>query len=268
MSKYTTEVRYVCEHYAGFDASQEYPAVAEVISKSRTKIFDFDYPIFDTDYKSVLETKILRHYYTREIGEETVALWKLRLEMRLNDIMPYYNKLYESELLKFNPLYDVDMTSDHTKDNTGDSSTVVDGTSRNTGTIGDVGDRDRTSVTTHNESEDHWDAYSDTPQGSLRDVGDMDYLTNARHNTDTMTGTLADTTEHIDTTNTRTLNTQNKNDVDTTNNFTTNEEYLEHIKGLNGRRSYSALLLEYRKTFLNIDLMVIEELADLFLNLW
>ena len=57
------------------------------------------FPIFDENYRSVLETKILRHYYTREIGFETVGLWKHYLKTKLNEIMPKYNKLYEASIV-------------------------------------------------------------------------------------------------------------------------------------------------------------------------
>ena len=49
--------------------------------------FDFkmtDYPIFDENYREVLETKILKHFYFREIGFETFALWKFKLNEKLN----------------------------------------------------------------------------------------------------------------------------------------------------------------------------------------
>ena len=93
MSKYTTEVRFICEQAADYDASQNYAKVSEIIDKAIPKVFDFDFPIFDETYRNVLCTKILKHYYTREICEETVGLWKLRLDTRLNEIMPFYNKL-------------------------------------------------------------------------------------------------------------------------------------------------------------------------------
>ena len=67
MSKYTTEVRYICEYYASLSESADYTSVNEIISKSRDKIFSFDYPIFDESYREILETKILKRYYTREI---------------------------------------------------------------------------------------------------------------------------------------------------------------------------------------------------------
>jgi hypothetical protein len=113
VSKYTTEVRFICEDAAGYDESKGFNDIDEVLTKAAPKVFNFDWPIFDENYRLPLEKKILRHNYTREICEETVGLWKLRLQDTLCNIMPYYNKLYESELIKFNPMYDVDMTTTH-----------------------------------------------------------------------------------------------------------------------------------------------------------
>lgn len=311
MSKYTTEVRYICEHYAGYDESQDYP-VNEVIAKSREKVFDFSYPIYDNNYRPVLETKILKHYYTREIGEETVALWKLRLDTRLNEIMPYYNQLYLSTELNFDPLTNVDLIKDRDVTNQGENEsntvgnvstdsdeahtgTIADahtGTigDAHTGTIGDVEHTENESETTQNKNNDHWEMFSDTPQGGLNGVRTETYLTTVLHTTDGDTGTTGATSQEIDRTNTRTFNENNNrtfNDTNTrtfnedveknidtdstsntTGNFTTTEDYLEHIKGLNGNVSYSRLLKEFRDTFINIDMMIIEELSDLFINLW
>lgn len=116
MSKYTTELRYICESIYGSEHSQGQNKVEDIIAFVNPKIFDFFYPIFDDSYKTTLQSKIIRHYYTREISEETVGLWKLRLSDYMNRIMPYYNQLYESALLKFNPFYDVDLTTEHSGD--------------------------------------------------------------------------------------------------------------------------------------------------------
>lgn len=104
MSKYTTELRYICEVNAGETESAGYNDVQEVINNSWDKIFSFDFPIFDENYREGLCKKIIKHYYTREIAEETYGLWKLRLDARMNEIMPYFNKLYESELIAIEPL--------------------------------------------------------------------------------------------------------------------------------------------------------------------
>lgn len=113
MSKYTTEVRFICEEAAGLSESKGFADVNAIIQAAIPKVFSFNFPIYDEQYRNVLCTKILMHYYTREIGEETVGLWKLRLNTRLNEIMPYYNKLYETERLKINPLINVDYTTSH-----------------------------------------------------------------------------------------------------------------------------------------------------------
>lgn len=208
MSKYTTEVRFICENYAGLTESKGYDDVRDIIEKSRSKIFDFDYPIFDEAYRPVLETKILMHYYTREICEETVGLWKLRLMARLNDIMPLYNKLYESELLKFNPLYDADYTREgnrnvdesNRRDNNLSRSSTDGGNESYIGNNTNSGKDNRDTNTEHggsdvteSESRDkysEWDLYSDTPQGGIEGIQgaedepsllDNGYLTNARH---------------------------------------------------------------------------------------
>lgn len=130
MSKYTTEVRFICEQQSGLEESKGYNDVGQIIESARTHIFDFPYPIFSNEYKPVLESKILMHYYTREISEETYGLWKLRLRARMNEIMPYYNKLYESELIEFNPLWDTDLSTDRDiqTDNTHEDETVTDNT--------------------------------------------------------------------------------------------------------------------------------------------
>ena len=231
MSKYTTEVRYICECFSDLGDSVGYYRVNEIIEKAREKIFNFDYPIFDENYRKVLENKILKHYYTREIGFETVGLWLLKLDTKLNDIMPYYNQLYKSEVLEFNPFYDTDIITERDIVNKGDSESVSVNNGETTGSFVNR------------------ELYSDTPQGALNGVESEQYLTNA-------TKTMGD----------------NKNNSKNTNNSNSKinnvEDYLEHIKGKRGSENYSSLLKQYRDTFLNIDMMIIDELSDLFMKLW
>lgn len=336
MSKYTTEVRYICEVSAGLTESEGYTSIDTILNKSVKKVFDFDFPIFDENYRTVLEKKILRHYYTREIGLETVGLWKHFLYMRMNEIMPYYNKLYATELYDFNPFYDVDLTTTHEKK--GNENGTSDGTSENSrreqvdtnsasnytttindkGTIEDVGENestrtDNTTSTardsgTQSESGSNvpkntrWDIYSDTPQGTLDNVDNEKYLTSARKIIDDGTGSTNSSTttfgKTVTTTNTgtvkndgtdsntRTLDTEREienlagstgdSDLHETNNgktsqkhnINTTEEYLHHVYGKAPGVSYAKLLKEYRETFMNIDMMIINDLSDLFFNLW
>lgn len=134
MSNYTTQIRFICESKSGLTESTGFSGIMEAIEGSVQEIFNFDWPIFDESYRLPLEVKILRHFYTREIGEETFGLWQLRLCDRLNVIMPYYNQLYESELIKFNPMWDVDLTTTHEKqnDNAENGSETASGSSSET----------------------------------------------------------------------------------------------------------------------------------------
>lgn len=296
MSKYTTEVRFICESLCGLNESVGYSDVDRVIETARPKIFDFNYPIFDTNYKQTLETKILMHYYTREISEETYGLWKLRLRTKMNEIMPYYNKLYESELIKFNPLWTVDINTDRDvkTNNEFESKSVQDNTNKRTGTdtrvlggqdVSELGGEDVTNET-QDRVHDEWTLYSDTPQGSIKGIegaeddpslGDNGYLTNATHDFGNTAGSQMESTTNYGRTNTThygrtdTLNhnTTDKFDGDTKNDGTSNEivDYIEKVSGYRDKFPSEAIL-KFRETFLNIDMMIIKDLRNLFFNLW
>ena len=271
MSVYTTQVRFICEAEAGLKQSVGYDDVNTVIQNAIPKIFSFDWPIFDESYRNVLETKILKHYYTREIGLETYGLWKLKLDTKLNEIMPYYNQLYKSALLDFNPLYDIDITRNHTGKKTGTE--ALKGNVDINGQVlvdnhGNVNTTDDTTVANTTTSE-NIDKFSATPQGAIDNLRNEKYLTNARmvNDTNTSNGT---TTGKTDTSTDSTTDTTT-NTTTTTNNSTTinnTEDYLETVKGKQGTQSYASLIMEFRETFLNIDMMVIDDLSDLFMNIW
>lgn len=231
MSKYTTEVRFICESLSGLNESVGCDNVDEVISKSWDKIFTTNTEFFDENYKSVICQKILKHYYLREIGCETFGVWKLWVNTKLEEIMPYYNKLYNAEKIKFDPMNDTNLTRTHTK--------KVDENSNNDGTI----NNNSTSNNTRR------DLYSDTPQGALTGVENEEYLTNARKTTDTNTNTITGATN-------------------TTANLNSTEDYLETIIGKQNAESFSELLVKYRKSLINIDMQIIDEFSELFINLW
>ena len=275
MAAFTTHLRTICEGLAGYSESPGYAGVDDVLDKAIPLIFDFDFPVHDNEYKGVLCRKIISHYYMREIGAETYAQWKFWLRTRLNEIMPYYNQLYKSTLLEFNPLYDVDVTTtrsgnvdgttDITDNSTGKDSKVVDKTGS--------GQSERTTAETSNSTNENTNVnmFSDTPQGALDELLFGGHLTDARRITDSGTGNVSNNgsdngtfsnSEKIADTTDRTVSKTGKTVAKTT------EEYLEKVQGKQGGTSSAKLLMEYRKTFLNIDAMVIGELSDLFFNLW
>ena len=245
--------------------------IEQVIKNCLPKVFDFDFPIFDEKYRGALETKILRHYYTREIAHETVGLWKLKLCTKLNEIMPYYNQLYKSALLEFNPLYDVDLTRQHKTDKTGKTDTTsktdTDVSSTTNVDLSNKTDTTDTGVTSNTSNRKKM--YSDTPQGAITDLESGKYLTNATINNDLDTVNTSGNTNVTQTGNTETdVDSSTNTNMTSTQNVSDLENYIETVKGKQGTQSYASLLKEFRDTFLNIDMMVMAELSDLFFNLW
>ena len=259
MSEYTTELRFICETLAGYDMSKGYGKVNEIVNAVWDKIFDFDFPIFDEAYRPVLCKKIIKHFYTREIGFETVGLWKLKLETKMQEIMPYYNKLYELESRTFNPLYDADYQRTTEGEEEGNNTTNRNG-SRTTNT--DTSSSGTRGNTRHDDNT-RWDLYSDTPQNGLTGVEDENYLTDARKITDgrvvTDAGTLSDTGS-VDTTESTT-----GRDVS---DFNNTKEYVEHVVGKFPGRTYASMIVEYRNSLINIDMRIIDELKKLFMLVW
>lgn len=242
MSRYTTEVRYICESLAGLDKSVGYSNVNEVIEKSRNRIFP-PFEIFDESYRPVIETKILKHFYTREIGCETFGLWQLRLDAKLSVIMPYYNKLYKAINIDIPVIDNVNMNVEH-----------------NIGRNADTKVSDNTDITASSNTETNTISsakvrHSDTPQGSLQNLESNEYMSDA---------TLSDTTQDVNS-NTKS-NSNSKSNSDT--NAKSTEEYAEHRWGKEGTTTYISMVNEYIEKMKNIDAMLIRELEDLFMQIW
>lgn len=253
MSKYTTEVRFICENSAGLSESEGANNVDSILDKCWNKVFNFDFPIFDENYRQVLCKKILKHYYTREIAHETVGRWKLALNAKLNEIMPYYNQLYKSELLEFNPFYDVDLT--RSREGSGTSNRTSNNTEINSGTSKNVSSDSGTNNTVT------LNRYSDTPQNSMDTQGIADSVPLT-----TVTKVNEDNTTTNESTDTLTRNDSKTGNG--TENINNTDKYIEKVKGKQGTENYSSLLKKFRETFLNIDMMIIDDCSDCFFTLW
>lgn len=263
MSKYTTEVRFICEQKAGLLNCVGASDVDEVLDKSWDKIITSKFAIFDEAYREGLIKKVLKHYYLREISAETVGVWLLWINTKFEEIMPYYNQLYESAKLKYEPFYDVDYVRKSVRDVGITESSESSGENSADSSSSSVGHS--SSVDSGTNSSENRDLYSDTPQGSLTGVENDSYLTNARK----VTGSGANRDENTSDSNvTETGKTTGKNSSTSSGKKDSNDVFDESIKGKMGGSSYSKMLIEYRDTFINIDMMVIDEFKDLFFNLW
>lgn len=113
MSNYTTQLRYIIN--SGIDIGLR------------------NYPIFDEAHRNILNRKLIEHYWMDEIGSETIQLFVFRLNRNMNEIMPYYNELYKSALIEFNPLEGYNLTEILSETEKNNSNANANGTSSGNG---------------------------------------------------------------------------------------------------------------------------------------
>lgn len=273
MASYTMELR---EYIESFSYGQTL-SIRDQIEQGRTKLFDFDYEIFDTNYKKVFETHFIRRFYMREIGYETEERFKFELETWLMINMPYFNKLFQSELLTF-PVFDntkLDSTNHKTNDTTTTSTGQTDGTSSST----QDGTSEETSNTTDHETEHQTGSATETGNDFSRKLGSdtpdtrltitsnngegvIEYASNIEEintNNSKTTSSTGDTTgdktsDHTASGSTHATGSETTS-VTSTGNGTVNEieDYIESKTGKLGTQTYASMLKEYRDSFLRIE---------------
>lgn len=171
MSKYTTELRWIVEQGLASRMADNIEANWPLIYHD---VGLDDYPIFQEAYRETLNAKIIRHYYTREIGAETVGRWRMFVRDAMFLIMPYYNQLYESEILAkgMEPLGD-----------------------RN---IQNVDKAFGSSTTDSTTTSDTTDVFQDTPQNEMipAQIKNLQYATNVTIDSGTGTGHAEGTYEN------------------------------------------------------------------------
>lgn len=206
-----------------------------------------DYPIYDESHRSDLNQRILEHYWNYEIGSETFEMFRFSLNRKMRELMPYYNQLYLSQKLKFDPLVTVDQTERvASRDTT--NSTVQSDTETHSAQAG-VND------TTSSADTSSRAVASETPQMML--AGDGDYATSAT-DTHSLTGTTTKAESTSDTSESGKSTTSQQGVADGT---------VE--RSMTGRAESAAVLIqEWRAAMLNIDMMVIEALSPLFMSIW
>lgn len=134
--------------------------IKDLAQYSRETIFDFDYPISESFGKEAFEIMFLNHYMFRRINYDTLTSFQIHLNVKLNNIMPKYNKMIEG----FNKIAFDGTVETHTR-------TLTDSKAGNSTTLSQVAD--------HSTNDNR---YSDTPQGDLTSVQDGTYLTDYTYN--------------------------------------------------------------------------------------
>lgn len=213
MADFTIELRDVCARYSDAELGLE------------------AYPIFDEAYRQHLNKLIKDHYWFRETAYETVAMFAHQLGHRLELVMPYYNQLYESTRIKFDPLSTMDVSSVSDGTHTSSSSNEGSGTTEN-----------RTSGASESDSRDM--RYPDTAINQHGDYAVSGNKSNGK--------------------------TEGASKTDNTSKSSAKGDETTHATSHSTGRSQSAssLIMEYRASLINVDRMVLGELADLFFGLW
>lgn len=157
--------------YLNYDKEAEDKTKIKNLARAgRAMFFDFDYPLTDKIDKEDFEALILNHFLMRRIGYETVTAFKIALEVKLNEVMPYYNKLFAA-LDGWDILNDgYTMTRKTTTANSSETSDEIS-----------VSTTSNNSATDSTESSEDLRS-SDTPQNQLTDVKSGDYVDNYSYN--------------------------------------------------------------------------------------
>lgn len=93
--------------------------------------------------KEVLASRIIEHYYTREIGTDAIGQFMLFVKDKMHEVMETYAHVIYSTALKFDPL----ATDEHTESYVGSNDNVVNATTNSNGSSLNI--------------------QSDTPQGQI-----------------------------------------------------------------------------------------------------
>ena len=233
MAKYTIELRKVCDIYGRNIVESWFKDynLQDFLTESQIDIIN-NAGVWTKDK---LATKIVDNFYMREIGFDTPALFENRAKVKMNTIMDKYLLLIYSNSLSLNPLQDINVTHTESRTLNNTNSSTLSSTSASTSTNNSSG----------------LQVNSNTPQGQISKSAILagDYASN--------TGAVENE------------NTSNISDTSSSNTSGTNNT-IESITKSNvgNNRSQAELLLQYRKTILNIDEMIMNELNDLFFGLW
>lgn len=184
--------------------------------------------------KDKLARKIVDHYYMRELGFETPALFKHYAKVTMQEIMEEYLPLIYSASIKYDPLVNVDYTEtfERTADNAGNSNSSSNNTS--------------------NDTSSGLMVSSDTPQGQINKESILN-------------GNYASATAA----NENSTNITNNTSSNTQSNTNMEEEYTKRVKGNSGvSATAQKMVQQYRENIIAIDKEIINKLQDLFVGLY
>ena len=210
--------------------------IKDLAKVGRSTIFNFDYPLTSNITKEKFETMILNHFLQRRIGFETVTAFRIQLDVKLNEIMPLYNKMFDAlenwEIFNDGEKTVRTGTDNRTSQSTNNTSNQL--TNHSTTSTADVSDRRN----------------SELPQNQLEDLRNGSYVTNYNYDTNTNNGEDNSTSQGTS---------------QTTNQGTDNNVYNETITRTPADKI--AIYKEFQENIKSIYTMIFEDLECLFYQL-
>lgn len=242
----------------------DYTKIKDLASIARTTIFNFSYPLSNVVSQEQFETMILNHFLMRRINFETVTAFRIQLNVKLNEIMPKYNvmfdaleefKMFDGETINRNG------TDNRTINSTNNSKSDNTTNSTNTSTNNASNTLENTSNTSSTNIEDKRN--SDMPQNQLDEVKNGNYLTNYQYNTSDNMSEDTSKSEGSSQANSEIKDNSTSNtNTNTTNNSNDNNVYQETIKHTISNRISS--MIEYQNNLSSIYTLIFNDLEPLF----
>ena len=224
-------------------------------------LFTFDYDFYSDNPKDKedFEKLFAQWYYFREIGFETPERFKLKLQAKLNVIMPYYRQLALTEWNKVRTVEQM-MTSKNLKETTtheqtisGNNESSLNGETSQTGT---------STSTQHQETTNTQNAKSSNlSDGVSRSSLEEGFLTS-------VTGINDNGNQNITGNSTNTAELTSTQNSSGTNNQTLSESTTFTSEGDIGIQTPAYAITEWRKVLININQQIIDECHDLFMSIY
>lgn len=248
MAKYTMELRKVCDYFTR-------DVVESWFKNYNLTDFLTDEQIATINLQGIwnkdkLAYKIVNHYFMREIGFETPALFKHYALVTMEEIMEEKLPLIYSSAIQYDPLVNVDFTETFEKTQNGELNNNASTSSNSSASSNGSSSSSNSSLGIDNK----------TPQQRItrQNLETGAYASEVTQNDGTATSTTNSSSNLQDSTQTQNNNTS-----------TNEEEYTKRVKGNSGvSATAQKMIQQYRENIIAIDKEIIEELNTLFMGLY
>ena len=256
MANYTMELRKVCEYYTRAEVENWFKDYELTNYLTTTQIEQINK--FHVWSKDRLATKIVDHYFMREIGFETPALFKHYAKVTMQEIMERYLPKIYSNFLEYDPLSNVDFTETYTREisneNSNEGSATTSGSQSNEGS----------SSSSSSQESNGFNILNDTPQTKITKQNlDSGIYASQTNQSETTTEIEDETTTENSTTTSSSTTSENSGSSSTIETFTRHEEGDNGVIITNQR-----LVKEFREIIVAIDEEIIYELGKLFMAIY